>query len=263
MSERHEHRLERDGAVATITIERPAAYNALTHRLLKSLLLTLREVADDSTIRAVVVTGAGKGFCAGQALDDAETIGPAGETDLRSAVADGFNPLIAALLLMEKPVVAAVNGVAAGAGFGIALACDFRIVAESASFVTAFAKIGLVPDSGVSLLLPRIIGYARALESCMLSDKIDAPAAHALGLATEIVPFDKVVDRAQAFAARLAAGPRALGLIKRELVRNALGDVAGALAYEADMQSIAGQSADAREGILAFREKRPPSFAGH
>jgi len=262
MSDRHDHRLERDGAVATITFERPAAYNAVTRKLLNSLLLTLRDVGRDSAVRAVVLTGAGKGFCAGQALDDADTIGPDGTADLYRAVVDGFNPVITALLGLEKPVVAAVNGVAAGAGFGIALACDFRIVAETATFTTAFAKIGLVPDSGVSFLLPRMVGYARALELCMLAGKIDALGAQALGLVTELVPFDGVVARAQSFAAQLAAGPRALGLIKRELARNALGDIAGALTYEAEMQSIAGATADAREGISAFGEKRKPLFAG-
>ena len=263
MSERHEHRLEIDGAVATITLERPAAYNAVTRKLLRSLNVTLQEVGRDPAVRAVVVTGAGKGFCAGQALDDTDTIQPSGQTDLYTAVVDGFNPVIHALLTMEKPVVAAVNGVAAGAGFGVALACDFRIVAQTASFTTAFAKIGLVPDSGVSLLLPRIIGYARALELCMLSGKVDAPAAQALGLVTELVPVEEVLARAQTFAAQLATGPKALGLIKRELLRNGLGDIVGALAYEAEMQSIAGETSDAREGIAAFSEKRRPLFAGH
>lgn len=262
MTERHEHRLEREGAVATITLDRPAAYNALTARLLRSLLVSLREAADDPGVRALVFTGSGNGFCAGQALDDRETVDAAGRADLHRAVTAGFNPVIAALLTMEKPVVAAVNGPAAGAGFGIALACDFRIVADTASFVTAFAKIGLVPDSGVSLLLPRIIGYARALELCMLSEKVGARDAHALGLATEVVPVAEVVARAQALAARLAAGPRALGLIKRELAANALGDIAQALATEADLQRIAGETADASEGIRAFVEKRKPHFAG-
>jgi 2-(1,2-epoxy-1,2-dihydrophenyl)acetyl-CoA isomerase len=269
MSERHDHRLDVAGPVATITLERPAAYNAVTRKLLRSLLITLQDVAADPAVRAVVVTGAGKGFCAGQALDDPDTMRLDPDTarfdlqaDLYNAVVDGFNPVIHLLLTMEKPIVAAVNGVAAGAGFGVALACDFRIVAQTAAFTTAFAKIGLVPDSGVSLLLPRIIGYARALELCMLSGKIDAAAAQALGLVTELVPFEDVVSRAQAFAAQLAAGPKALGLIKRELVRNALGDIVGALAYEAEVQSVAGDTSDAREGITAFGEKRKPVFAG-
>ncbi len=262
MNDPHEHRLEIDGAVATITLERPAAYNAVTRRLLRSLLETLTRLERDPAVRAVVITGAGKGFCAGQALDDADTILADGTADLYTAIVDGFNPVVSSLLTMEKPVIAAVNGVAAGAGFGLALACDFRIAAETASFTTAFAKIGLVPDSGVSLLLPRMIGYAKALELCMLSTKIDAQTANALGLTTKVVPFNDVVPQAQALAAQLAAGPRALGLIKRELLRNALGDVAGALTYEAEMQSIAGETFDAREGVAAFGAKRAPVFAG-
>jgi 2-(1,2-epoxy-1,2-dihydrophenyl)acetyl-CoA isomerase len=259
---RHEHRLDIAGAVATITLDRPAAYNAVTGKLLRSLALTLDEVTRDPALRAVVVTGSGNGFCAGQALDDPDLIHDGSPTDMYTAVVEGFNPVIQALLTLEKPVVAAVNGVAAGAGFGIALACDFRIVAQTATFTTAFAKIGLVPDSGVSLLLPRMIGYARAMELCMLSGKVDAAGAQALGLATELVPFAEVVTRAQAFAGQLAAGPKALGLIKRELARNALGDITAALRCEAEIQSIAGETSDAREGIRAFGAKRAPLFAG-
>src|SRR5664279_3535035 len=194
---RHEHRLEMRGAVATITLERPAAYNAVTGALLRSLASTLDETARDPAVRAVVVTGSGNGFCAGQALDDPDLIRDGVPVNIYAAIVDGFNPVIHALLTMEKPVVAAVNGVAAGAGFGIALACDFRIVAHSATFTTAFAKIGLVPDSGVSLLLPRTIGYARAMELCMLSGKLDAAAAQTLGLVTQLVPFADIAARAQ------------------------------------------------------------------
>jgi 2-(1,2-epoxy-1,2-dihydrophenyl)acetyl-CoA isomerase len=263
MTHRHEHRLEHAGEVATITLERPAAYNAVTRRLLRSLLLTLDEVTCDSAVRAVVVTGSGNGFCAGQALDDPELIADGAPGDIYAVITEGFNPVIHTLLTLEKPVVAAVNGVAAGAGFGIALACDFRIVAQSATFTTAFAKIGLVPDCGVSLLLPRMIGYARAMELCMLSGKIDAAGAQALGLVTELVPFADVRTRAQAFAAQLAAGPQALGLIKRELARNALGDISAALIREAEIQRIAAETSDAREGIRAFAAKRMPHFTGH
>jgi 2-(1,2-epoxy-1,2-dihydrophenyl)acetyl-CoA isomerase len=263
MSERHEHRLEAAGAVVTITLERPAAFNALTGQLLRSLSATLDDVARDPAVRAVVVTGSGTGFCAGQALDDPDLMRDGVPANIHAAVVEGYNPVIRALLTMEKPVVAAVNGVAAGAGFGIALACDFRIVAQTAAFTTAFAKIGLVPDSGVSVLLPRMIGYARAMELCMLSGKLDAAAAQTLGLVTELVSFSDVVTRAQAFAAGLAAGPKALGLVKRELARNALGDITAALNHEAEIQSIAGETSDAREGIRAFRAKRKPIFTGH
>jgi 2-(1,2-epoxy-1,2-dihydrophenyl)acetyl-CoA isomerase len=262
MSERIDHSLNVADGVATIVLTRPAAYNAVTAALLRSLHATLKEIERDDAVRAVVLTGEGKGFCAGQALDDTSTVKPGEKPDLHHAVTHGFNPVIKKLLTMEKPVVAAVNGVAAGAGFGIALACDFRIVAESASFTTAFAKIGLVPDSGVSFLLSRMVGYARTMELCMLSGKLDAAQANALGLVTELAPVESVVAEAQAFATRLAQGPRALGMIKRQLVRNGLGDIDDMLEYEAHMQGIAGGTRDFFEGVAAFGEKRTPVFTG-
>lgn len=256
------HSVAREGGVATVTFERPEAYNALNADVIESLLRTLTSLARDASVRALVLTGAGKAFCAGQALDDARTLPDGGPVDLIGAVERRYNPLVFALLSMEKPVVAAVNGVAAGAGMGIACACDFRIVASSASFSTAFVKIGLVPDSGTSFLLPRIVGYAKAVELCLLSEKIDAARADALGLCTKVVPPERCVPEAQELAASLARGPRAIGLIKRELLRNGLGNVRDALAYEAEMQTIAGQTADFAEGLAAFRAKRAPNFNG-
>jgi 2-(1,2-epoxy-1,2-dihydrophenyl)acetyl-CoA isomerase len=246
--------------VATITFARPQAYNALTFALMRSLQATLKDLARNAEVRALVLTGEGKAFCAGQALDDESVFPAGGGFDVARVVREGYNPTILALLAIEKPVVAAVNGVAAGAGMGIALACDFRVVAETASFTTAFVKIGVVPDSGVSYFLPRMVGYAKAAELCLLSEKIDAARADALGLCTKVVPTDRVLAEAQALAGALARGPRALGLTKRELVRNGLGEVAAALAYEAEMQAVAGATADVVEGISAFREKRAPVY---
>ncbi|HTW85888.1 MAG TPA: enoyl-CoA hydratase-related protein [Candidatus Sulfotelmatobacter sp.] len=262
MSEAVEHTVTIDDGVATVTFARPQAYNALTGALVRSLHGTLRGLDRDPAVRALVLTGAGKAFCAGQALDDPALAGPDGTMDVATAVRERYNPLILGLLGIEKPVVAAVNGVAAGAGFGIALACDFRIVAETASFTTAFVKIGLVPDSSVSYLLPRMIGYGKAVELCLLSEKIDAAQADALGLCTKVVPAERCVAEAHALAVALARGPRGLGLAKRELVRNGLGEVAAALAYEAEMQAVAGASQDAVEGVAAFREKRAPVYTG-
>ena len=255
-----DHRVAIEDGVATITLARPQAYNALTADLLDSLAITLRALERDASVRALVLTGEGKGFCAGQALDDPRTMGE--PVDLGSTVEKRYGPLLLKLLTIEKPVIAAVNGVAAGAGMGIACACDFRIVAETASFTTAFVKIGLVPDSALSFTLPRIVGYPRALELCMLSEKIDAARADALGLCTKVVPAERCLAEAQSLAATLAKGPRSIGLIKRELVRNGLGDVQAALAYEAHLQSIAGASADFAEGVAAFASKRAPNFTG-
>jgi 2-(1,2-epoxy-1,2-dihydrophenyl)acetyl-CoA isomerase len=262
MSDPIDHRVERTGGVATIVFDRPAAYNAFTAAMLLSLQETMKTLAREREIRAIVLTGAGKAFCAGQALDDAQTMTERdGRPDLLRAVTERFNPFVIAIATIEKPVIAAVNGVAAGAGMGIALAADFRFLAATASFTTAFAKIGLVPDSGVSFFLPRMVGYARALELTLLSEKIDAARANELGLVTKLCTGD-VVAEAQAFAAQLAQGPRSLGLIKRELVTNGLGDLHAALAYEAQLQAVAGETADFYEGVSAFREKRPPQFRG-
>ena len=262
MSEPVQHTVAIDGGVATVTLARPQAYNAMTIDLLESLRATLRALERDTAVRAIVLTGEGKGFCAGQALDDPRAFPPGEPADLRRILDRHYGPFIAALLTMETPVVAAVNGVAAGAGMGIACACDFRIVADTASFTTAFVKIGLVPDSALSFTLPRIVGYAKALELCLLSERLDAARADALGLCTRVVPAAECVAEAQRFAAELARGPRAIGLIKRELLRNGAGDLRAALAYETEMQSIAGATADFDEGLAAFRGKRAPAFRG-
>lgn len=258
-----DHTVDVADRIATVTLNRPAAYNALTADLLESLLVTFRSLERNEDVRAIIVTGAGKGFCSGQALNDARS-SPVGEKpNLGRAVVERYNPLLTAVLGIEKPVIAAINGVVAGAGMGLALACDFRVASESATFTTGFAKIGLVPDSGVSFLLPKIVGYGRSLELCMLSERIDAKRAEAIGLVTRLVTNDDLQAEARALATALADGPRSLGYIKRELVRNGIGDVGAALAYEAEMQTIAGETSDFLEGIAAFAGKRAPRFTGH
>jgi 2-(1,2-epoxy-1,2-dihydrophenyl)acetyl-CoA isomerase len=257
-----DHHVATENGVATITLARPQAYNALTADLLESLLATLKSLERDASVRAIVLTGEGKAFCAGQALDDARTLPPGEKFDIGETVEARSGPVLTKILTIEKPVIAAVNGVAAGAGMAIACACDLRIVADTASFTTAFVKIGLVPDSGLSFTLPRLIGYGKALELCMLSEKVGAARADALGLCTKVVPADRCLAEAQALAATLAKGPRSLGLIKRELLRNGQTDVQSALAYEAHLQSVAGATADFAEGIAAFAAKRAPNFRG-
>jgi len=256
-----EHRVSLDAGVATVTLERPASYNALTADMLESLLVTFRVLREEAAVRAIVFTGAGKGFCSGQALDDRRTL-PDPNADISVAVVERYNPLLETLITLEKPVVAAINGVAAGAGLGLALACDFRIVGEDAIFTTAFAKIGLACDAGTTLLLPRIAGYANALELCLTGERFDAQRANALGLVTRLVPTGTALAEATAFASRLAEGPASLAYIKRELVRNGLGDVRAALAFEAEMQSLAGKTEDFRAGLAAFSAKQQPRFSG-
>jgi 2-(1,2-epoxy-1,2-dihydrophenyl)acetyl-CoA isomerase len=256
-----EHLLAIDAGVATVTLNRPAAYNALTADMLESLLVTFRALQSDPAVRAIVFTGAGKGFCSGQALDDRRSL-PDENADISRAVVERYNPLLATLIAFEKPIVAAINGVVAGAGLGLALACDFRIVAEDAVFTTAFVRIGLACDAGTTLLLPKIAGYANALELCLTGERFDAQRANALGLVTRLVPAGSAGAEADTFARRFAAGPAALAYVKRELVRNGLGDVHAALVFEAEMQSLAAKTDDFREGLAAFTAKRPPAFGG-
>jgi 2-(1,2-epoxy-1,2-dihydrophenyl)acetyl-CoA isomerase len=247
-------------AVATLTLDRADALNSLTVPLKEELLRMLKSVGRDSTVRAVVLTGAGRAFCAGQDLR--ERLEP-GAAPLATELRERYNPIIRSMRRLEKPIVGAINGVAAGAGASLAFACDIRLAAPEASFLLAFGRVGLVPDSGATWFLPRLVGTAKALELSLATEPLAAADAERLGLVARVVPADQLVAEAQAMAGRLAAGaPRALALTKRAINRAWEATLDEQLEYEADLQGMAGATADHAEGIAAFVEKRPPAFTG-
>jgi 2-(1,2-epoxy-1,2-dihydrophenyl)acetyl-CoA isomerase len=253
-------RVEIDGPIATLTLDRPQALNALTVEVKVALREALEAIAQDRAVRAVILTGAGRAFCAGQDLAERERPDAA---SLEEEVRERYNPIIRALRSMGQPVIAAVNGVAAGAGASLAFACDLRIAAEGARFVLAFGRIGLVPDSGASWFLPRLLGSAKAAELALLDDPVDAADALRLGLVSKVVPADELMTEARTMAQRLVDGaPLAIALTKQALDRSLSIDLDEALEGEAKLQGIAGASADHAEGLAAFREKRPPRFEG-
>jgi len=224
------------------------------------LLAALRAVARDRAVRAVVLTGVGRAFCAGQDLK--ERLEP-GAAPLAMEIRERYNPIIGAMRGLDQPIVGAINGVAAGAGASLAFACDIRIAAEGASFAMAFGRIGLVPDSGATWFLPRLVGPAKAAELSLLGDTLSAKDAERFGLVSRVVPAEALADEARAVAIRLAAlAPRALALTKQALQRSWSVDLDEALEDEAYRQGIAGATSDHAEGLAAFLEKRPPRFTG-
>ena len=253
-------RLEVAEAIATITLDRPAALNALTVPMKEDLLGALRSAAADPTVRVVIVTGAGRAFCAGQDLHERlqPDAAPLGE-ELR----ERYNPIARAMRGMPKPIVGAINGVAAGAGASLAFGCDIRVAAEGATFALAFGRVGLVPDTGATWLLPRLVGGSRAAQIAMLNTTLTAAEALDIGLVAAVVPGDALLDTAREMADRLAAGaPIALALTKEALNAAWERDFEGALQLEEELQDRAGRSADHAEGIAAFMAKRPPRFTG-
>ena len=248
----------RSGPIVTLTLNRPAAMNSLTTALHAELLAALNEAAGDANVRCLVITGAGRGFCAGQDLSDPMA---APGKDLGQLITTVYLPLVERIRSMPVPVVAAVNGVAAGAGANLALCCDFVIAARSAGFIQAFSKIGLVPDTGGTWLLPRLIGNARALGLSMLGDKVPAADAAAMGMIWQCVDDAALLNTVNALGTRLAAMPMQALIATRQALSAAQEmDLGSAMANEARLQSHFGAAHDYLEGVEAFRNKRAPRF---
>ncbi|TNE61949.1 MAG: 2-(1,2-epoxy-1,2-dihydrophenyl)acetyl-CoA isomerase [Bacteroidetes bacterium] len=246
--------------VARITLNRSQVFNSMHHAMRQELLDALRICNGDQEVRAVYLTGTGKAFCAGEDLQ--EVVDPEGPS-LNEIISTGYNPIVSSIRALEKPVVCAVNGVAAGAGANIALACDITVASESASFTQAFSKIGLIPDSGGTWTLPRLVGLQRATALMMLSDKITATEAAAMGMIWKVFPDATFAEDSFALAARLAKMPtKGLGLTKRALNRTFTNDFSGQLGIEDQLQTLAGETYDYKEGVAAFLEKRKPEFKG-
>lgn len=255
--------LNRTDGVATVTMNRPESMNSLSIELKNALVETLRALSSDTSVRAVVLTGAGRGFCVGQDLSEHAAFLKSGDPALWQTVREHFNPIAAALAQMPKPVIAAVNGTAAGAGASLTFACDFRIVADNAKFLLAFANVGLGLDSGVSWTLPKLIGAGRATELALLAEPITAEVAQHYGLVTRLLPAAEVLPAAQELATRLAAGPTtAYAAIKSAFEYAATHSLDDSLEFEAVQQDLAGGTDDHRNAVHAFIKKEKPSFVG-
>jgi 2-(1,2-epoxy-1,2-dihydrophenyl)acetyl-CoA isomerase len=251
-----------DGGVLTVTLNRPEKLNSFNEEMHMALRAQVQRAHDDNTVRAVLLTGAGRGFCAGQDLGDRDPRSGV-KPDLGHTLGTFYNPTLRLMRDLQKPIVCAVNGVAAGAGANIALACDIVLAARSAKFIQAFAKIGLIPDAGGSWSLPRLLGEARAKGLALTAEPLMAEQAADWGLIWKALPDEDLMAEAQALAAKLAAGPTmGLGLTKMLIQEAATNDLSTQLDRERDTQRQAGLSGDYAEGVTAFLEKRAPSFTG-
>jgi len=252
---------ENANGIARITLNRPDRLNSFTAQMHAELRDALARLREEGTARVLLLTGAGRGFCAGQDLSDRKVQPGSAPVDLGASIEENYKPLVLGLRALPMPVVCAVNGVAAGAGANIALACDIVIAAKSASFIQAFCKIGLIPDSGGTYFLPRALGTARAIGLAMLGDKLPADQAAEWGLIWKCVEDAELTSTADALLLQLAQAPtRGLAAIKRALYAD--NTLEGALDLERDLQRELGYSADYREGVAAFLNKRPPRFSG-
>ncbi|PKR77383.1 2-(1,2-epoxy-1,2-dihydrophenyl)acetyl-CoA isomerase [Halalkalibacillus sediminis] len=248
---------EKDG-VATITLNRPKAYNAFTKEMNYEITKALKSADKNKEVRCIVFTGEGKAFCSGQDLQDVDE-----DTNHAEFLRTRYQPMLKQLKDTAKPIVAAVNGTAAGAGMSLALACDFRLMKSSAKFLSAFVGIGLVPDSGMMYHLPRLIGYAKAMEMIVLGKPMTATEAHDLGLVTEVVEENEWDEKVNEFTQNLASMPtKSIALVKRYMMDSMHESYDEFLEKEAFAQRIAGQSEDHREGVQAFKEKRQPTYTG-
>lgn len=255
-----EIKIEQLGGVCLISFNRPKVYNSFNKPMAMALQETLDECAKDENIRAIVLKGEGKAFCAGQDL--AEVTDPEGP-ELKSIVGEHYNPIISRIRAIEKPVIAAVNGVAAGAGANIALACDIVFAKKSASFIQAFSKIGLIPDSGGTYFLPRIIGFQKALALMMTGDKVSAEEAEEMTMIYKAVEDEVFDETVMSFAEKLSKMPtRALGLTKRAINSSYNNTMQEQLDLEENLQNEAGQTDDFNEGVQSFLEKRKANFTG-
>ena len=258
--------IQKDNHVLKISMNRPEVYNAFNDTMLDELGEVLETAAKDAAVRCVVLTGAGQAFGSGQDLRSFAPIHASrGDTPVKVSVhLHKYHRIVRAIRTMPKPVVAAVQGVAAGASCNIALACDMRIAADNARFIEAFARIGLVPDAGGGFFLPRLVGIGKAMELAMLADEVSGQEAERLGLVNRCVPLDEFEEATEAFAQRLAAGPtHAYALIKELMNKSLESDLETTLRFEGELQDIAINTADHREGVSAFLEKRHPHYQGN